>query len=188
MTIPYPNVPGVTFKMVPDYPGYCVGDDGSIWSSVRVGGRSTYGDPWRRLAGRRKPRKTGGHIVVHRRDRSGRSIFLPVHRLVLEAFVGPCPIGMECCHNDGDPTNNRLENLRWDTHRANGRDASLHGVLTGKCRGESHGQSKLSEGDVAEIRRLRATGMSYPAIARRFPAERTAVRHAAIGLTWRHCT
>lgn len=42
-----------------------------------------------------------------------------VHRLVLETFVGPCPDGMECCHADGDVTNNSLDNLRWDTHQAN---------------------------------------------------------------------
>ena len=35
-----------------------------------------------------------------------------VHRLVLEAFVGPNPPGLECCHNNGDPSDNRVENLR----------------------------------------------------------------------------
>jgi hypothetical protein len=38
-----------------------------------------------------------------------------VHRLVLEAFVGPRPDGMECCHANDDPLDNRLANLRWDT-------------------------------------------------------------------------
>ena len=36
-----------------------------------------------------------------------------VHRLVLCAFVGPCPAGMEANHLDGDKSNNRLENLEW---------------------------------------------------------------------------
>lgn len=45
------------------------------------------------------------------------------YRLVLEAFVGPCPEGEEACHNNGDPLDNRLENLRWDTHEANMLDA-----------------------------------------------------------------
>src|SRR5438270_713720 len=35
-----------------------------------------------------------------------------VHRLVLEAFVGPRPEGLEGCHNDGSPQNNHLSNLR----------------------------------------------------------------------------
>lgn len=45
-----------------------------------------------------------------------------VHRLVLEAFVGPCPEGMECCHNDSNRTNNRVENLRWGTRFDNCQD------------------------------------------------------------------
>jgi hypothetical protein len=51
-----------------------------------------------------------------------------VHRLVLEAFVGPCPEGMVGCHNDGDPLNNRLDNLRWDTPSNNERDKWVHGT------------------------------------------------------------
>ena len=57
-----------------------------------------------------------------------RSIY--VHRMVLEAFVGPCPDGMEGCHNDGDPTNNHLDNLRWDTRSENVRDAIRHGTYS----------------------------------------------------------
>lgn len=49
-----------------------------------------------------------------------------VHRLVLEAFVGPCPDGMECCHYDGNPKNNNLDNLRWDTPKSNQGDRYKH--------------------------------------------------------------
>lgn len=42
-----------------------------------------------------------------------------VHRLVAEAFLGPGSEGMEVCHNNDVPGDNRLENLRWDTHHAN---------------------------------------------------------------------
>jgi len=51
-----------------------------------------------------------------------------VHRLVLEAFVSPRPPGMDTCHRDGDPTNNRLDNLRWGTRSENIRDAVRHGT------------------------------------------------------------
>lgn len=57
----------------------------------------------------------------------GKSTPRPIHRLVLEAFVGPRPEGMECCHLDDDPTNNRLSNLRWDTHSANQYDQVRNG-------------------------------------------------------------
>lgn len=51
-----------------------------------------------------------------------------VHVLVLEAFVGPRPDGCEGCHNDGNPLNNRADNLRWDTASANQRDRLAHGT------------------------------------------------------------
>lgn len=50
-----------------------------------------------------------------------------VHRLVLAAFVGPCPLGHEGCHRDGSRTNSRLENLYWGTRAENCRDAVDHG-------------------------------------------------------------
>lgn len=51
-----------------------------------------------------------------------------VHRLVLEAFVGPCPPGMETCHGNGNRLDNRLNNLRWDTSSNNERDKLQHGT------------------------------------------------------------
>lgn len=51
-----------------------------------------------------------------------------VHTLVLTAFVGPRPPGHEGCHNDGNPANNRVENLRWDTPLGNANDKRLHGT------------------------------------------------------------
>lgn len=65
-----------------------------------------------------------------------RQIHIAVHRAVLEAFVGPCPPGMECCHNDGDPTNNHVSNLRWDTHAANMADRARHGTHASRRRTE----------------------------------------------------
>lgn len=50
-----------------------------------------------------------------------------VHRLVLEAFVGPRPPGMEACHADDNPLNNRLDNLRWDTNWSNIQDRHKNG-------------------------------------------------------------
>lgn len=74
---------------------------------------SDAGDVWKlqaRLCRRLKARKTkSGTLVVSMPGRSSR----PVHRLVLETFIGPCPDGQEARHLDGDATNNRLENLAW---------------------------------------------------------------------------
>lgn len=60
--------------------------------------------------------------------RDGQKTSKRVSVLVLTAFVGPRPPGYVGCHNDGDPTNNRLSNLRWDTQSANVRDAVRHGT------------------------------------------------------------
>lgn len=67
-----------------------------------------------------------GYLVVVLTRRNDRTT-IPVYRLVLAAFVGPCPDGMEGCHNDGDKTNNTPANLRWDTRSENIRDTVRHG-------------------------------------------------------------
>jgi hypothetical protein len=68
-----------------------------------------------------------GYLYVNLK-RVGSQSQRAVHRLVLEAFVGPCPPGMEGCHNDGDQLNNRLDNLRWDTPSNNKLDSVRHGT------------------------------------------------------------
>ncbi|AWN04235.1 HNH endonuclease [Gordonia phage Sour] len=59
--------------------------------------------------------------------RGGSVVRARVHRLVLEAFVGPCPEGQQACHADDDKTNNELTNLRWDSPSANAADMRRNG-------------------------------------------------------------
>jgi hypothetical protein len=59
-----------------------------------------------------------------------------IHQLVLEAFVGPRPPGLVACHFDGNPSNNHLSNLRWDTFKANTEDMVRHG--RGHWVGQTH--------------------------------------------------
>ena len=79
---------------------------------------------------------------------------IKIHRLVLEAFVGPCPEGMEACHNDGNPMNNQLCNLRWDTHSSNMIDAS------------NHGKRKATKKQVLEIKKSLKEGARVCDVAR----------------------
>lgn len=52
-----------------------------------------------------------------------------IHRMVIETFLGPPPFdGAWCCHNDGNPKNNRIDNLRWDTPSGNWLDTVKHGT------------------------------------------------------------
>ena len=69
----------------------------------------------------------GGYPVVSL-YRQGRPKNRYVHALVAEAFFGTRPKGMEVCHNDGDPTNNHLDNLRYGTSSDNELDKVRHGT------------------------------------------------------------
>ena len=93
------------------------------------------------------------HAYVVRLSKNGGTRPFQVHRLVLEAFVGPCPNGMQCCHWDGNPHNNVLTNLRWDTAKANMADRTRHG-RTWHPIGEKNGACKLTEEDVNRIRAI----------------------------------
>ena len=62
-----------------------------------------------------------------RLKRNRKRHFLTVHRAVLLAFVGPPPPGHVGCHADDNPTNNHLDNLRWDTWSANQWDCVRNG-------------------------------------------------------------
>lgn len=105
-----------------------------------------------------------------------------VHRLVLEAFVGPCPEGMEGCHNDGNSTNNVPGNLRWDTHEGNIADVRKHGTL----RGENNGRAILTEEQAIEIKGRIANGESDDEIATLYPISARGIKNIRNGYNWRH--
>lgn len=73
-----------------------------------------------------RPSHNSGYVMVNLRMPSGRLWHVHVHALVLTAFVGHRPNGYEGCHNNGDPSDNRLVNLRWDTPRGNQADKLVH--------------------------------------------------------------
>lgn len=108
-----------------------------------------------------------------------------VHHLVLKAFIGPRPVGMQCCHFDGNRANNRLTNLRWDTHRANMDDRSRHGTQP-KLVGERNGMSKLTHAKVQEIREQLAAGQSLQKIASASGVSKSTVFKIRTGKTWKH--
>jgi hypothetical protein len=77
----------------------------------------------RRLKGKiiRPGRAASGHL-------NNTQIGKGVHVIVAEAFIGPRPAGMETRHIDGDPSNNRLENLEYGTRSENAEDSKRHGT------------------------------------------------------------
>jgi hypothetical protein len=105
-----------------------------------------------------------------------------VHRLVAEAFLGPCPDGHIVCHGPGGPLDNRLENISYGTHAKNlGEDKRRDGTMQ---RGERCGRSKLTEAQVIEIKRRTAAGESRASIARSFGVRPENISHIAVGRTW----
>lgn len=89
---------------------------------------SDAGDVFSLRAGRNlKPRpETDGHTSVVLCLDGRREPWL-THRLILSAFVGPCPEGLEGCHDNGIPDDNRLANLYWGTRSENTFDKIRHG-------------------------------------------------------------
>ncbi len=114
--------PTVEYREIPGWPGYRVGNDGSVWTCWSKGPRPRLTDRWTQMKASVQKRRSPGrayHYLNLRRPEGKRYRTFRVHRLILEAFVGPCPDGMESRHLDLDPSNNRLGNLAWDTPEQN---------------------------------------------------------------------
>jgi hypothetical protein len=164
---------GEQWRPVDQFPGYDVSDQGRVRStsrtvprglhSVRLGEQILMG--CKRFSANGRPAKV---TVSLRRD--GHSYYVPVHRLMLIAFVGPCPPGLECCHYDGDPFNNDLRNLRWDTHQSNCADSIRHGTYIAPPvhHGESHHNATISDSDVAMMRSIPVARGTQVALAQQF--------------------
>lgn len=107
-----------------------------------------------------------------------------VHRLVLKAFVGPCPDGMEGCHNDGNPLNNALSNLRWDTHKSNVKDMEKHQTKSNPPVhfGEAHHNCKLTAEDVKAIRSTPITRGVKAELSRKYDVSITTIKRVLDGV------
>jgi hypothetical protein len=112
---------------IPCFEGsYDVSDLGRVRSVARVVQRRTSPQRWpERILS--SPLDGDGRPCVGLRL-NGKLYSRRVHSLVLLAFVGPRPPGMECCHRNGDRTDNRLLNLRWGTASSNSFDKVRHGT------------------------------------------------------------
>lgn len=101
-----------------------------------------------------------------------------VHRLVLEAFVGPCPSGMEALHGDGGPYDSKLSNLRWGTRIENSQDKWEQGSMP---HGEAHHKTTL---DRLQVIAIRKDDRSLAKIAKEFNVSKSCVCAIKTRRTW----
>ena len=122
--------------------------------------------------------RIGGYPVVSVRD-DGKTVQEYVHRLVAEAFIGPCPHGQEVCHNDGNRQNPMASNLRYGTRKENLADRERHGTAQ---RGEKNPSATLTDSQAEEIRQLRRRGLPLKVIAEKFSVRESTVSRIANGV------
>jgi hypothetical protein len=175
--------PEVEYRDFPGVFGYRIGNDGSVWCSIRKIGRKGYrgsisviGNEWKK----RKLRvHSGGYIAITIRGR----LHL-IHRVVLQAFSGNAPEGKQCCHIDGNRSNNTLGNLRWGTAKENAADREGHGNT---CRGQRNGFSRFTPEDVMAIRSEYATGLaSHALLAKKYGTSKSHIQRIIAREAWAH--
>lgn len=170
----------VEYREIERFPGCRFGDDGSIWSRRNRGNSGGLCNIWKLLT----PTSTrDGYLKVKLTIGACEQYTGRVHRLILEAFVGPCPAGYEACHEDGNRKNNQIANLRWDTKQGNMVDRNRHGNT---LHGTRNHQTKLRDADILAIRQLCQDGKTQREIARMFGICQATVKNIHRGYYWRH--
>lgn len=181
------EVAGLDVRPVPGAIEHFATEDGRILSCARYGTLRE-----RRPALNKRGRC--GYLMVFIKS-IGRNI--PVHRLVIEVFVGPKPSPVhEVRHLDGNAHNNHAGNLAWGTHLENMGDCEAHGTVPRGARSGQHSKPErrsrrsnttlLTEALVWEIRRRVMAGEPRKAVALDVGVRRNAVDRIMRGETWSH--
>lgn len=107
-----------------------------------------------------------------------------VHDLVLLAFEGPKPPGLEVRHGDGVRHHNERGNLCYGTRSQNAMDRHAHGTMN-PPRGEAASAAKLTDDAVRWIRRHKHD-FSQRQMGERFGVSHNVIGYVQRGETWRH--
>lgn len=168
--------------------------DGRIWRlrkrhgrGVALGGGYLMGSttsPCKRVRAEYATRD--GYLLVAI-TREGKRTVSGAHRIVWTHFSGPIAKGLVINHMNGIKDDNRPVNLEVVTYSRNRRHALevLH-VNRNRPIGSRHPKTHLTEADVIEMRRLRATGMMVQEIAARYAMKERAVSAICVRRTWQH--
>lgn len=128
-----------------------------------------------------------GYRKVVLKVENGYKNFL-VHRLVMLAWVGPCPKGAVTNHKNGDKTDNRLENLEYCSQSYNMAHSFAMGLSPKPpthC-GERAPKAKLTEPQVIELRELAANGATIKELASAFGVTPSTASKIVLRHTWKH--
>ncbi len=107
-----------------------------------------------------------------------------VHQLVARAFLGPRPSDRHLvAHDDNNPKNNCVENLRWATQQENMRDKVRHGTAQ---RGERHPRSKFSDETARLIRERARNGESRRRMAEEYGVHSSTIYKLVCGDNYRY--
>lgn len=139
-----------------------------------------------------------GHILKVRPTKSGHLRVMlcrygittekGIHQLVMLAFVGPYPKGKdEINHIDETPSNNRLSNLEYLTHKANVRH-SIRKIQAARFLRAHCWQAKLSPDDIRGIRELGKQGVKRSAIAKTYQVTWNTISSVVNGTSWKNIT
>lgn len=173
------SIAACVYKSIPGYPGYRACSNGWIESCWRKGPNTVQTFVWHRMKGN----LVGPYHTVKVKKDGGEKVFRGVHHLICLAFNGPCPDGKECAHLDGNGKNNHSSNLTWKTPKENSADQARHGT---QVRGETVGNSKLTEPVIREIRKQCTALGNYQTVANAFGLHRSTVRAIARYERWSH--
>jgi HNH endonuclease len=147
---------GVLMKRLPDFPEYYAGEDGRIYSFKS--GKKSFGRKLRSAPGGMKM----GYLIIML-CKNKKIYGARVHRQVCMAWHGRPPKrgekGIHASHLDGDATNNRPDNLAWETPKENAARKPV-------CRGFDHHNSRFDRHSIKVIRKLISLGVSSLAISR----------------------
>ena len=118
---------------------------------------------------------------------NGHRIYALAHRLVYRHFMGPIPQGLTINHKNGDPKDNRPENLELATYSEQMIHANrVLGTGGGANQwGETNHQAKLTRANVERIRKRRAAGEKLVPIAEDYGISMQQVSKIARGERWR---
>lgn len=167
------------WKKISGYPNYSVSENGEVRRDTR--------SPAYKVEGRvLKPRAGAkGHMYVNLYDANSKALSQYVHRLVLQAFVGPAPEDKPCAgHVNGNPADNRLQNLRWVSYAENSQDSIAHGTNR-RPGGVKHFRAKLDQAKIEWARGEVNGGRSIRSVARELGVSHATVSSAIAGRSYR---